>query len=645
MQRSVLRMISVPIVGAIVASVVVFVPAVGGVTSIVSRQDVVEAAGSTTRYEPLLPCRIADQRTGLGFIDIAEHTASIAIDACEIPSDARALMITTTVVRPQTTGWLLAYPSGRSAPTAATLNWSPGTTRANSAVVRVGAGGRIDVLRSDTFDSAPIFVDVVGAYVPAEAATSGRLVTPDVAQRLIDTRQSPGGRVEAGSVIRLPLPAGVPDDASALAINVTLADTAGGGFVTVWPAGAPRPEASMLNADAAGQVRAGASIVPVSREGFDVYISASAQVVVDMTGWFTGDSAELSTNGLFVPIDPIRLRDTRPESSPLYPGGAIEVRLPSDAGSGAAVAMSMTIVRPEVRGFITASPARTTRSATSSGYGMEGEVTAQFAMPASSAAGIDIYSHSGSELTADLFGWFTGPSAPTTSSTPSPNPIPLQRVIAIGDSSLAGIDRNASWAQLRGADFALLARSCRRLVRESCRGEEGPVPPPTALDTLRETPFGYYDVAVIMTGYNDTMPGVASAVPTVIDAARDAGVRRIVWLTQAREFRSDKGGPGAFQVYGGHNDAIRANAAASDDVQAFEWSALVRQSPHWVYADGIHLDRQGGSAAADFISRAVAHVTGQPCPMPQVVGGTNDGVCPDPGTMPPIDVAALYGVV
>jgi hypothetical protein len=626
------------------AVVVGNVPIVGGAGAHGGR-NAVAAIGETSRYVPLPPCRLADQRSNLGFLDITEHTASVATDACGIPADAVALVITTTIAQPRTGGWLITYPAGRVAPTAASLNWSTGTTRANSAIVAVGTGGRFDVYRSDSFEAAPIIIDVMGAFVPAGDASAGRLITPDTARRLLDTREGASGPAAAGSVIRVPLPSGVPADATALAINVTLAKTAHGGFVSVYPAGSTRPEASVLNVDGPNQFRAAATVVAVNADGFDLYTTAPADVVVDMTGWFSGATAELSSDGLFVPVAPIRLRDTRPETSPIHPDGTIEVALPPDVRDAAAVAMSMTLVRPDTQGYVTASPARTVRGATSSGYGMAGEVTAQFAMPAVSPAGIDIYSRSGTELTADLVGWFTGPPTPPTSSVPSPNSIPVQRVIAIGDSSLAGIDRNSSWAQLRGADFTLLARSCRRLVRPSCRGIEGPVPPPTALDTLREAPYGFYDVAVIMTGYNDTMPEMASAVPTVIAAARTAGIRRVVWLTQAREFESDKGAPGAYQVYERHNAVIRASADAAFDVQAFEWSSVVRQAPHWVYADGIHLDRPGGSAAADFISRAVAHVTGQPCPVPQVIGGSNVGVCPDPGTMPPIDVAALYGIV
>ena len=93
-----------------------------------------------------------------------------------------------------------------------------------------------------------------------------------------------------------------------------------------------------------------------------------------------------------------------------------------------------------------------------------------------------------------------------------------------------------------------------------------------------------------------------------------------------------------------HNSFVRYHASINDDVFAMEWSAIVRQVPFWLYSDGIHLDKYGGHGAADFMSRAVAHVTGQSCPMPQVPGGSTVGVCPDPGVMPPVDIAGLYGI-
>ena len=104
---------------------------------------------------------------------------------------------------------------------------------------------------------------------------------------------------------------------------------------------------------------------------------------------------------------------------------------------------------------------------------MPWEVTAQFGITAASSAGIEIYSNAGTELTVDLLGWFTGPQAPMSESALAGNPVPTQRVIALGDSTMAGVDRNRAWAQLRGADFDFRARSCARLVRTSCRGPRG----------------------------------------------------------------------------------------------------------------------------------------------------------------------------
>jgi hypothetical protein len=606
---------------------------------------VVSAAGLPSRYEPVQPCRLADERVGTGFIAVDPYTARVSTSACRIPDGAAAIVVSATIVRPQQKGWLVAYPAGASRPTAATLNWNAGTTRANTATVRVGDGNLIEVYRKDGFGRGGVVIDVVGAFVPAESATSGRLVVPDTAQRLLDTRNDSGSPLGPNSIVRVPLPTGVPADAVALAVNLTVVDTRSNGFFTLFPAGSSRPEASVLNADRQGQIRAAATIVPVTQDGFDLYAMAGAHVIVDMTGWFTGESAEDSDDGLFVPAVPDRLRDTRPETAPIYPDGTISVPLPARAGQPAAVAFSMTMVAPERRGFVTAHAARTPRGATSSGNGMPLEVTAQFGITAASSTGIEFFSSAGTELTVDLLGWFTGPQIPMTEAALAGNPVPTQRVIALGDSTMAGVDRNRAWAQLRGADFDFRARSCARLVRVSCRGREGPIPPPTALDTLRSLPYGFYDVAVIMSGYNEGPSDVAAAVPIIIRAARAKGIRRIIWMTHAREFSFDKGGGiTGKQTYALHNSFIRSQASVNHDVYAMEWSRVVRQVPFWLYFDGIHLDKYGGHGAADFISRAVAHVTGQSCPMPQVAGGSTNDVCPNPGFMPAVDIAGLYGV-
>ncbi len=137
---------------------------------------IAEAAGPTSRYEPVQPCRLADERVGVGFIGVNPYTARVSTSACGIPDGAVAIVVSTTIVRPQQKGWLVAYPAGSNRPTAATLNWNAGTTRANTATVTVGDGDMIEIYRKDGFGRGSVVIDVVGAFVPAETATSGRLV-------------------------------------------------------------------------------------------------------------------------------------------------------------------------------------------------------------------------------------------------------------------------------------------------------------------------------------------------------------------------------------------------------------------------------------------------------------------------------------
>ncbi|MEP1125838.1 MAG: SGNH/GDSL hydrolase family protein [Ilumatobacter sp.] len=601
------------------------------------------AATGTSAYVPVDPCRLGDTRRGIGFVRVDDSTATIDTDACGIPDDASSLVVTTTIVAPRERGYLVTYPSGRPLPTAATLNWRAFQTRANTATVAIGADRRIAVHRNGAFDDGAVVLDVVGAFVPTDSSTSGRFRAEPTAQRLLDTRSAT--MPTAGSVLSIPLPRSVPADATALAVNVTSVRNEGVGYVSASPAGSGTPDTSILNVDAPGQFRAAATIVPVTPDGFEVYVSTGTHVVVDVTGWFTGDSAADSDAGLFVAVNPARLYDTRTRPDPIHRAGTIDVALPQLGVGIAAATYSVTMIAPGSSGYITTHAAGTPRGPTSSGYGEGGDLTAQFGVVGASSRGVAVYADAGAEVTFDLLGYFTGTPAPITAPSAPVNVVDRQRVVAIGDSTLAGIDRNQAWAQLRGADIDLRARSCRRLVRASCSGREGPVPPPNVLQELATIPFGAFDMAVIMTGYNDGPTDVARGIPQILDAARAKGIRHVIWLTYSREFAFDKGASIAGkQIYAAHNTFLRDAANVTGDLTAVEWSAVARQAPFWHYADGIHLDRYGGHGAADFISRAIAHVAGQRCPMPQFPGAANVGVCPDPGFQPPIDIARLYGI-
>ncbi|HRE03282.1 MAG TPA: SGNH/GDSL hydrolase family protein, partial [Ilumatobacteraceae bacterium] len=116
----------------------------------------------------------------------------------------------------------------------------------------------------------------------------------------------------------------MPADATAVAVTVTVTEASRAGFVTAWAAGTTQPWASTVNADGPGQTRAAGAVVPVSDSGITLFASASTHVVVDLAGYFTGESADEDTAGFFQPIVPERVLDTR-ESTRLAPGTSRDI--------------------------------------------------------------------------------------------------------------------------------------------------------------------------------------------------------------------------------------------------------------------------------------------------------------------------------
>ena len=104
---------------------------------------------------------------------------------------------------------------------------------------------------------------------------------------------------------------GVPaSGVSAVVLNVAVAKSTAPGFVTVYPAGDPRPGASNVNY-VAGVAVGNRVIVPVSPSGqVTLYATASTDIIVDVSGWFTTTGG--TTGAQFTPeVDPARICDTR----------------------------------------------------------------------------------------------------------------------------------------------------------------------------------------------------------------------------------------------------------------------------------------------------------------------------------------------
>ncbi|MFT3855276.1 MAG: hypothetical protein QM733_21460 [Ilumatobacteraceae bacterium] len=164
--------------------------------------------------------------------------------------------------------------------------------------------------------------------------------------RALDTRRTTGA-VTAGRTIVVPLAADVPAGSSAVAVNLTVADQRGAGYLTAYPCDRARPDTSSLNYDRGDPV-SGFTLVRVDDSAqLCIFTFATTQVVVDVVGAF------VPAQGLsMTAVGPTRIADTRADSAtPLPAGTTTQV----DTGvTDAAVMVNLTVDDPRAPGYLTA---------------------------------------------------------------------------------------------------------------------------------------------------------------------------------------------------------------------------------------------------------------------------------------------------
>ena len=339
-----------------------------------------------------------------------------------VPSNATAAVLNVTGVNTSAPGFVTVYPAGTALPTASNVNFDgAGQVMANMVTVKLGVGGAVDVYMQRPMN---VVVDVSGAYVPVTSpVASGRLVTrADGAFRVLDTRDR-GFGVGGLSVERVDVSsAGVPVDAVAVVVNLTATET-GVGFWTAYPIGAQdRPKASNLNIDAPGETRAGQAIVLLSpgSRAFNVFSQGGGHLIVDVAGYFTGVSAAVSTDGLFLPVDPTRLLDSRNSTvMPTWGGSTLEFPIYGPVGQVSAAAINITGTESMIGGYVTAFPSGVPRpQASNLNVDTWDQTIANHAIVRASSRGISLFTQNGLHLIADLNGWFLG--APTAAVLPPP---------------------------------------------------------------------------------------------------------------------------------------------------------------------------------------------------------------------------------
>lgn len=269
---------------------------------------------------------------------------------------------------------------------------------------------------------------------------SGLRFVPTVPCRAADTRTNAAARMAAGETRIFTLPStncGIPSDAVAYSLNVTVVPSGTLAYLTLGPAGQARPLVSTLNSFD-GRIKSNAAMVPAgSGSAISVYVTDSTDVILDVNGYFT----TVATNALtYFPLDPCRVADTRSTAS-LAAGVPRTFAVAGTCGipaSAQAYSLNLTAVPPAPLGFLTVWPAGIARPLASTLNAMTGTVVANAAIvPAGTNGSIDIFATDPTHVVIDVNGYFA-PAASLTFHT-----LPPCRIVDTrsGPSMLAGQTR------------------------------------------------------------------------------------------------------------------------------------------------------------------------------------------------------------
>lgn len=264
---------------------------------------------------------------------------------------------------------------------------------------------------------------------PTSPGSSAAGFQPLVPARLLDTRpgattvdgrDSGAGTRTAGSTTELVVAGrgSVPADAAAVVLNVTAVDTRAAGYLTVFPCGSARPNASSVNFDA-GQVVPNAVVTKLGPSGsVCLFAQSSTDVIVDVNGWFGAGQT-------YSPLEPARLLETRPGLQTIdgqfqgigarTGGTTLELvatgrgGVPADA---AAVVLNVTAVGAQADGFLTLHPCGSALPNASNLNFVSGQTVSNAVIARVGAGGkVCVYSPSALDLVVDVTGYFSSASS------------------------------------------------------------------------------------------------------------------------------------------------------------------------------------------------------------------------------------------
>jgi fibronectin type 3 domain-containing protein len=325
---------------------------------------------------------------------------------------------------------------GGSPITSYTATANDQTDPARGGQTQTGAGSPITITGLTNGDSYTFTVAATNTVGTGPAAAPSSSVIPNAPlpyhpvapTRITDTRTG-GGPLGPNTTRKVTVAGagGVPTTGvSAVVLNVTATDPTAPSYLTVWPAGSTRPTASNLNFSP-GQTVPNLVEVAVGANGqVSIYNPAgSVDVVVDLEG-YVGPSTTAGA-GLYNPLAPARITDTRMGGGPLGPNATLNVKVTGTGGvpttGVSAVALNVTATDATASSYLTVWPTGSSPPMASNLNFTPGEtVPNRVIVPVGTGGQVGIYNPAGSvDVVVDVSGYFTdGSNASATGSQFTP---------------------------------------------------------------------------------------------------------------------------------------------------------------------------------------------------------------------------------
>ncbi len=276
----------------------------------------------------------------------------------------------------------------------------------------------------------PLVVEVVAVHPAgppfvAVAVPDGAAKYVAVApQRLADTRPTSSGYGGfsnlSGDTIRVDITsrAGVPANATAAVLNVTIAGSSSWSYATVYPGASALPNSSSLNADGPGRVIANLVHVKIGADGAaNIYRSSAMGLIIDLVGVYVPVTTATQDGRLVTRADGayrvFDSRGTRPVNA--TETTTVDVTSAGVPLTASAVVVNITAVNanpgywsafPDLQGF----PGTSSLNLDAGGQTRAGQAIVNLV----GTNKFKVYSDKGGHLLVDVVGYFTGAVQPTS---------------------------------------------------------------------------------------------------------------------------------------------------------------------------------------------------------------------------------------